>query len=85
MDYTQADLLLVKTNKKKILGQRELAFTWVCLGDTPLELGPLFLLEGSHKHATVLSRNKGFVLPLVPVTPTIRRAVAGEPLNRSVK
>jgi len=34
--------------------------TWVCLGDTPLELGPLFVIEGSHKHATVLSRNKGF-------------------------
>ena len=34
--------------------------TWVCLGDVPLELGPLFVLEGSHKHAAVLSRNKDF-------------------------
>ena len=34
--------------------------TWVCLGDIPLELGPLFVIEGSHKHATVLSRNKDF-------------------------
>jgi len=38
----------------------QVATAWIALGDVPVELGPLFIVEGSHRFRDVIEAHRGF-------------------------
>ena len=40
------------------------ATAWIALGDVPVSLGPLFIIEGSHRYTDIIERHRGFDVAL---------------------
>ena len=40
------------------------ATAWIALGDVPITLGPLFIVEGSHRYQDIIKRHRGFDVAL---------------------
>ena len=50
------------------------ATVWIALGDVPLRMGPLFIIEGSHRYQDIIDYYRGFDVAL----DTSRRAARSE-------